>query len=156
MPNGFWYAGGDTHVMESAIPSSAFSKGDLLVFDSNSSLSRIPWASSPGMSSTDIAGIALSDSNDSIANQVPFMVPGPDTLLWASVHTATTNALRPGTEADINFSTANGRYYVDPTSANTVRAVIVRGSSGVGAVDQSVQSKVLCRLIYHAGNVDIS
>lgn len=156
MPNGFWYAGGDSHVMESAIPSSAFSKGDLLVFDSNSSLSRIPWAASPGLSSTDIAGVALSDSVDSISDQVPYLVPGPDTLFWASLDTATGNALRPGTEADIQFSTANARYYVDPDSSTTARAVIVRGSAGVGAVDQSVQSKVLCRLIYHAGNLDIS
>ena len=34
MPNGFWYARGKTHEFAEAIPSSAFSKGDLLQLDS--------------------------------------------------------------------------------------------------------------------------
>jgi hypothetical protein len=152
MPNGFWYAGGDTHTFESAIPSSAFSKGDLLTFTSNSSLSRI----NPQLLGADIAGVATSDSIDSIDNQCSYIVPGPDTLFWASLDSASGSALRPGTEADVLFAVANNRYYVEPDSTNTAIAVIVRGSAGVGAVDQSVQSKVLCKLIYHSGQIDLS
>lgn len=155
MPNGFWYAGGDTHVVESAIPASAFSKGDLLMFDSNSSLSRVPSVAT-GTFGNDIAGVALSDSIDSIANQVPYLVPGPDTLFWASLDTASSNALRPGTECDVFFAVANNRYYVDPDSSASALAVIVRGSAGAGSVSQSVQSKVLCKLIYHSGLIDLS
>lgn len=152
MPNGFWYAGGDTHVFESAIPSSAYSKGDLLTFTSASSLSRI----NPQLLGADIAGIATSDSIDSIDDQCSYIVPGPDTLFWASLDTASGSALRPGTEADVLFGTGNNRYFVEPDSSNTAIVVLVRGSAGVGSVSQSVQSKVLCRLIYHSGQIDLS
>lgn len=158
MPDGFWPASPKrTYTLESAIPASAFSKGDLLVFDSNSSLSRIAWTEAAGMATgADIAGVAASDSIDSIDDQVPYYLPGPQTIWWASLDSASGDALRPGTETDVNFDVAEGRYYVDPASSNTVRAVIVRGADGVGSVDQSVQSKVLCKLIYHAGDIDIS
>lgn len=153
MPNGFWYAGGDV-TREAAIPASAFSKGDLLVLNSNSSLSRVPSVATG--TSDDIVGVADADSIDSINNVVSYTVPQPDTLYWASLVSNSANALRPGTECDIFFNTGNARYYVDPGSSDTARAVIVRGSAGVGSVDQSVQSKVLVKLIYHAGNLDLS
>jgi len=152
MPNGFWYAGGDTHTMEAAIPSSAFSRGDLIAY-SSSSLSRVSEVFAAG---ADIAGVAMADSTDSIDNLVSILIPGPDTLFWASLQSADATALAPGAEADIGFDVAEGRYFVDPSSTNSVRAVIVRGNTGVGAVDQSVQSKVLCKLIYHAGNLELS
>lgn len=156
MPNGFWYAGGD-YTTEEAKPASAFSKGDLLLLDSNSSLSRMPWAAAPGMASTDIAGVALADSIDSIQDRVPYLVPQPDTLFWASANSAHAGDVTAGDEVDINFAVANNRYYADPASSNTVRAVIVRGlGQDVISADQSVQSKVLCKLIYHAGNLDLS
>lgn len=156
MPNGFWFAGGKSHRIETSIPSSAFSKGDLLLFDSNSSLSRVPWASSPGLASGDILGVALSDSIDSINNQVSFLVPGPDTLFWASLQSVDATALTPSLECDIHFDVVENRYFVDPSSTGTTRVVLVRGNVGVGAIDQSVQSKVLCKLIYHAGNLELS
>ena len=144
MPNGFWYAGGDTHVFESAIPVSAFSKGDLLTYASASSLSRVNVIFA-GSTAT-IAGIAMSDSVDSINDQVVYLVPGPDTLLWGSLQSADATALTPGLACDIGFDVDEGRYFVDPSSTNTQVVQIVRGNTGVGAVDQSVQSKVLCRL----------
>lgn len=153
MPNGLWYAGGHTHRVEASVPSSAFSKGDLLIYNSSSSLSRMAETMASG---ADIAGVALCDSIDSIDNKVPYLVPGPDTLFWASADSATGSALTPGFECDILFAVANNRYYVAPGSANSVRAVVVRGAAGVGNVDQSVQSKALIKLIYHAGNVDIA
>ena len=76
MPNGFWYAGGTTHRNEESIPSSAFSKGDILTY-SSSSLSRHDTQ----LMGADIAGIALADSIDSIDDKVPFLVPGPLTEL---------------------------------------------------------------------------
>ena len=153
MPNGLWYAGGETHRVEASIPSSAFSRGDLLIYTSASSLSRMAETFASG---ADIAGIALGDSTQSIDNKVPYLVPGPDTLFWASADSATASLCTPGFECDILFAVANQRYYVAPASTNSVRAVIVRGNTGVGSVDQSVQSKALIKLIYHAGNVDIS
>ena len=152
MPNGFWYAGGHC-TMESAIPASAFSKGDVLTYTSASSLSRIAPTFASG---SDIAGIATSDSVDSIDNQCSYIVPGPDTLFWASMQSADATAVVPGLECDIGYDVAEGRYFVDPSSTNSVRAVVVRGTAGVGGVSQSVQSKVLVKLIYHAGNLELS
>lgn len=149
MPNGFWYAGGDTHVFESAIPSSAFSKGDLLTYASASSLSRVNVIFA-GSTAT-VAGIALSDSIDSLNDQVVYLVPGPDTLLWGSLQSADPTALTPGLACDIGFDVAEGRYFVDPSSTNTENVTIVRGNDGIGGVDQSVQSKVLCRLSHADG-----
>ncbi|GAG10982.1 unnamed protein product [marine sediment metagenome] len=152
MPNGFWYAGGDTHVFESAKPVSAFSKGDLLTL-STSSLSRIATTYASG---SDIVGVATSDSIDSIDGLCSYIVPGPDTLFWASAASGIGTAMIPGAEGDVLFDVAEGRYHVDLSSTNSVRAVVMRGSAGVGSVSQSVQSKVLCKLIYHAGNLDLS
>ncbi len=151
MPNGFWYAGGDTHVFESAIPSSAFSKGDILTYASASSLSRIDETFSS--SADTLAGVALADSVDSINDQVPYIVPGPDTLFWASLQSVDATALVPGLACDIRFDLAENRYFVDPSSLNTENVQIVRGNTGVGGVDQSVQSKVLVRLVATAGNL---
>lgn len=150
MPNGLWYAGGD-YTTEHAIPASAFSKGDLLMFNSASSLSRVP---SVATGTTDeIAGIALADSVNSIDNKVPYLVPQPDTLFWASWATNLTSNATPGTECDFFYAVANNRYYLTHESANSARAVVVRGNADVG---QSVQSKLLVKLIYHAGNLELS
>ena len=149
MPNGFWYAGGD-YSTEQSIPASAFSKGDLLTFTSASSLSRINELMPSG---ADIAGVALCDSTQSISNKVPYLVPQPDTLFWASLDTAFGSDLTPGFECDVAFGVGNGRYYVEPSSTASVRVALVRGNADIS---QSVQSKVLCKLIYHAGNLDLS
>lgn len=143
MPNGFWYASG-CYSTEQAAPASAFSKGDLLMLTSDSSLSRLD-----PVSADKAVGVALCDSTQSIAGKVPYLVPGADALFWASLAT-NASAATAGTYCDVHFSTANNRYYVVPTSASTARAIIVRGTD---EVDQSVQSKVLCKLIYHDGDL---
>lgn len=146
MPNGLWYAEGPAR-RYAAKPASAFSKGDILQLDSTSSISRIAvtWASG-----VDWVGIADADSTQSIDNLVPYLVPEEGTELWCSLSTALTSQVTPGVEGDIVFSTANNRYYFD-TSANSVRARVVRGTAGPGAIDQSVQSKVIVRLIRDGG-----
>lgn len=150
MPNGFWYASGGYSV-EQGKPASAFSKGDLLMLNSSSSWSRVPSVAS-GIDN-DIAGVALCDSTQSIEDRVPVLIPEDDTLFWASLSTALSSAT-VGSSADLFFdATDNNRYYVDPGSSNTARAVIVRGTV---EVDQSVQSVALVRLIYNAGNLTFS
>lgn len=152
MPNGLWYAGGD-YTTESGIPASAFSKGDpLQLTGSPSEVSRIE----PGGTISPIAGVALSDSDQSIASfgEVVYLVPQPDTLFWASIATNVASmdtAFRPGVEYDLLFSLANNRYYVEDSS-NTPRVRIVRGP---GDIDQSVQSKVLVRLVYDGGSLQL-
>ena len=149
MPDGFWYARGKTHEFAEAIPSSAFSKGDLLTLDSNSSLSRVEETFTS--SADTIVGVATSGSDASINDRVGYIIPGPDTLFWASVQSNDATALVPGLECDIRFALGDRRYYVDPSSANTKNVVISRGNTGVGAIDQSVQSTVQVRFLTHTG-----
>ena len=151
MPNGFWYAQGETHRFDSAIPVSAFSKGDVLTLDSNSSLSRV-WERFASSAQT-IVGIATSDSNASINDQVGYIIPGPDTLFWASVQSNDATAQTVGLECNIGFDVAERRNFVDPSSNDSTRVVIVKGNVGVGAVDQSTQSTVLVRFVFNAGNL---
>lgn len=146
MPNGFWYAN-HPYDTGSGVAASAFSKGDLLVLDSTSSLSRAEPASAAS-----IVGIALADSVNSLARadsgppESVYLVPGEDDNLWASLATDISD-VTPGVQADVLFATANNRYFVDPSSSNTPRVVVVRGTAGPLAVDQSIQSKVLVRLL---------
>ena len=149
MPNGFWYARGKTHEFAEAIPSSAFSKGDLLTLDSNSSLSRVEEVFTS--SADTVVGVALADSDSSINDRVGYLIPGADTVFWASLQSNDATALVPGLECDIAFDVAEGRYFVDPSSTNTIMVVIARGNTGVGSIDQSVQSKVLVRFRTHTG-----
>ena len=151
MPNSFWYAGGD-YTAEQGIPASAFSKGDLLMLNSSSSLSRVPSVAT-GIHGDDVVGIALADSTQSIRNRVSYIVPQPDTLFWASLST-NESSVTPGTECDLFFdATDQNRYYVEPGSSNSAKVVIVRGTADV---DQSVQSKALVKFIYHSGLLDLS
>jgi len=149
MPEGFWYARGETHEFAEAIPSSTFSKGDLLQLDSNSSLSRAE-ETFDGSEAT-VIGVALAGSDKSIDDRVPYLIPGPDTVFWASLQSVDATALVPGLECDVRFALAENRYYVDPSSTNTIMVVLSRGDTGVGAIDQSVQSKVLVRFRTHTG-----
>lgn len=148
---GLRYARGSL-TMRQGKPASAFSQGDILQLNSASSLSRIAptWPSG-----ADIVGVAMADSIDSINNYVAYAAPETDTVWWASADTALTSNLTPGLELDIAFSTANGRYYVT-TSTNSVRAVVVEGDVELGDIHSSVESKVLIKLISHAGNIDLS
>ena len=150
MPNGFWYASGP-YTTEQAIPSSAFSKGDPIMLTSASSYSRVPSVATG--TSDDVFGVALSASNESIDNLVSVMVPDADTLWWASLATNIGSHATPGQPCDVFFSTNNARYYITNASSASAKAVIVRGTA---QIDQSVQSKVLVKLIYNAGNLTLS
>jgi hypothetical protein len=147
MPNGFWYAGGD-YTTEKAKAASAFSKGDLLMLDSSSSLSRIPSVAT-GTYGNDIVGVALSSSLQSIDGFIPYLVPQRDTEFWASFASNIAAAMLPGQECDAYFAVANNRYYLTNASSNSGIAVIVRGNADVS---QSVQSRVKVRLMYTTGS----
>lgn len=149
MPNGLWPARENSQEAElkSAVPSSAFSKGDILTYDSDSSISRIEGAvATPG----DIAGVAAQDSDDSFNDQVNYYVPRPDTEFFSD---ATPNSqFTEGEEFDFDVD-GDGRPVL-VQSQNTQRFVVTQGTNDVE--DQSIQSKVIGRFIYHAGDVDLS
>lgn len=146
----FTYASGTYQTIESK-PVSAFTRGDLLTFNSTSSLSRINELM---VSGSDIIGVALANSSQSVNNLVPVLVPNPDCTFWASFHSASGSAISVGAELDVSYALANGGQYVT-TSVDSVRVAVVRGVVGVHAVDQSLESRVLVRLIAHAGNLEL-
>jgi len=147
MLNGFWYASGPYRTIET-IAGSAFSKGDVLAIDSNSSLSRLnPYAATTGS----VYAIATSDSDDSINSKVVGIIPESDTHFWVALTAGQTPG--PGTNSGVSFDTGlTGRYEVDGSSTTNM-VVVVRG---VNDVDQSVQSKVIARFKSAAGELDLS
>jgi hypothetical protein len=134
MPNGFWYASGPKE-MDERIAGSAFSKGDVLALDSNSSLSRLnPYA----LTTAALYAVACADSTDSIRNLVPAIVIQPTTRFWSATTSGVT--LVTGEESGVSFTaTKPGRYWVDE-STSTNMVVVVEGTA---KIDQSVQSKVI-------------
>lgn len=149
---GLTYAYGSPGDVLELIPASAFTRGDLICLTSASSASRISELAPSG---SDIFGVAEADSSKSINNKVPIRVPGPDTVWLCSAHSATGSGMTTGQEFDFSYGVGNGGQFVT-TSTDSVRAVVVRGTIGAYAVDQSVVSQVYIRLIGHAGNIDIS
>lgn len=147
MPNGFWYASGPCET-DTRKPGSAFSKGDILALDSNSSLSRLnPYALAAGT----VYAVATADSVDSIQDKVTAIVIKPDTRFWVRVEAG--DALLTGGASGVSFAVGtNGRYFTDGSSS-TLAVVCVEGTD---KVDQSVQSKAIVQFKFAAGELDLS
>lgn len=147
---GFFHAyragGGEPTVIESAVSGSKFSRGDILVTDVGSTVSK----SSPVAQLADIFGIALADSDQSINGLIPVLLPeANDVFLVDSV--AGTAFVR-GVEHAIATSSVS-RHEI-AASTTTAKVVIVKSTTEV--LGQSNRSAVLCKFIYHAGAVDLS
>lgn len=112
---GLRYAHGPDRI-STGIPSSAFSKGHPLVFDSASSLSGVP-VDFP--TTALIVGVAMASSLESVDNRVPFVVAQRDTVWTAS--SATNSQFTPGERLDLELVTGNFRV---ATSANTGTVII--------------------------------
>lgn len=147
MPNGFWYASGPRE-MDERKAGSAFSKGDILALDSNSSLSRLnPYALAAGT----VYAIANSDSTNSIRDLCSVTVIQPTTRFWSRTTSGVT--LVTGEESGVSFvATAPGRYWVDEST--TTNAIIV--VEGTDKIDQSVQSKVIVQFKFADSELDLS
>lgn len=142
--DGLRYAKG-TARLEHGIPSSAFSRGDILMLTSTSSLSRVnPYAIAAG---AEVEGIALSDSIDSIDNKVAYIVPGPDCEFWVPTNAGST--LTKGASSGVSFVVGTQRYYAE--SGGTAVVVI---TAGVADCDQSTTSKVRARILSSGGLVN--
>jgi hypothetical protein len=147
MPNqGLWYASGPKEMRE-AIAVSAFSAGDVLCHDSNSSLSRMP-AGFP----LRVAGIATSASTASANQLVPYIVPEADTIFWSEA-TSTSQHTR-GARRFLEYTGAKFMVSNALSSQTTALVTVERGSEDVAG--QSVQSRVLVKFLRttSAGRVD--
>lgn len=143
--DGFRYAKGKA-LLDAGIPSSAFSRGDLLMLTSTSSLSRVnPYAVAAG---AEVYGIALADSIDSIDNKVGVLIPGPDCEFWVPTNAGST--LTKGANSGVSFIVATGRYQAE--SGGTAVVVV---TAGVADVDQSTTSKVRARVKSSGALVDL-
>lgn len=147
MPNGFWYASGPYRTAEIKA-ASAFSQGDMLTLDSNSSLSRLnPYAAT---TATQYA-IALSDSTNSINGVCTVLEIEPTTHFWSATTSGVT--LIRGEESGVSHVvTKVYRTWVDESSTTPI--VVVR--NGTAEVDQSVQSKVIVSFKYADSELDLS
>jgi hypothetical protein len=147
MPNGFWYASGPCRRDERPA-GSAFSKGDMLALDANSSLSRLnPYAVAAGS----LYGIATADSTDSIRGLCGCIVIQPNTYFWSATTSGVT--LLTGEESGVSFdATKPGRYWVDESSTTNVVVVV----EGTDRIDQSHQSKVIVQFKYADSELDLA
>lgn len=130
----FIHAGGPKQE-STAIPSSAFSKGDLLMYNSNSSLSLFDdEVVTEGL----LVGVALASSLESLNDQVPYSLAIPGSI-WLS--TATTGSqFTPGEKLDVEYTSSVFRV---STSNNSVVVTIMAGGGTEEILGQSNISRVL-------------
>lgn len=137
MPSYIVPAEGPVYVREGK-PASAFSRGDVLMLNSASSLSRIPPLFPAGAV---IVGVALADSTKSINNKVTYAIPHSETVFWSTC--------TPGSSftrgANVNFNADAASHLIANGSTGTVRAVVVKGVADVA--NQSVESRIQIRFI---------
>ena len=132
-----WPAEGDPRISE-CIPASTYSDGDLLMYTSASSLSRIPETFEDA---DDICGVAIGDSTESINNKCSFVVAEVDTIFWSDCTTG--SQFTPGEFFDFEYT---GATYLLSTSATTPRAIVEHAGGTEDVRIQSDRSRVLVRL----------
>lgn len=121
-----WYASGPARE-STGIPASAFSKGDLLMYNSASSLSRVATSdqSLGALATGTIVGIAKASSLESINNQVPYIVLTDQTVLWSDCTTG--SQFSRGEKLDVEYTGGTFRvttsaitplFMIDPNGAS--------------------------------------
>ena len=131
-----WYAWGK-YEMGEAVAASAFTKGDILMYNSSSQLSSLPQV---GQTTGDLAGIAASDSADSVNQKVAYVKITPDTVFWSNATPGSTYTV--GAKVNFNHGALTQGWGANGSSG-TVLAVVERGVADIEG--QSVESRVLLR-----------
>lgn len=132
-----------------AIASSAFSKGDILMLDSNSSLSRLR---EDVASTVTIVGVALADSDQSRSDQqVPYILALDDTAFYSDVTPDT--QLSPGDDLDIEFNIADRNRFHMVSSNTTPRARVAQDGGTQDVAGQSDRSEAKIYFIDGTDNI---
>lgn len=123
---GLTYAHGPGRFTE-GIPSSAFSKGDILMFDSASSLSRIPTSSASvgALAGGLVVGVAMASSLQSYDNKVPYVVADRDTVFLSDATVG--SQFTAGESLDVEYTGAN--FYLTTSAISPMLRVVPRGGS---------------------------
>lgn len=142
---GLRYAGGP-YRESTAIASSAFSKGDVLMFDSASSLSRANELFTSGVT---IVGVALADSTESRPGdqEVPYILVQDNTYFYSDCTPGT--EFQAGDLRDLEYDATN-RFRV-ATSTNTVRVKIAPRGGTQDVQGQSDKSTVAVYFVPGSG-----
>jgi hypothetical protein len=133
-----WYAAGPLRE-STGIPASAFSDGDILMFNSASSLSRIFTSSQSvgALAKGTIVGIAKADSTESIDNQVPYILAQAGTIFWSDCTTG--SQMTAGEGLDVEYTGATFRV---TTSAISPMLRIDPNGATQDVLGQSTTSRV--------------
>lgn len=109
------------------IPASVFTKGDILMYTSASSLSVIPHSTNSvgALAAGLVVGVALADSSKSLNNQVPFIVADRDTVFWSD---ATIGSQFTAGES-IDVETTSGAWRATTSAISPMLRVVQRGGS---------------------------
>ena len=103
-----WYSKGPYLVRE-CIPASAFSKGDILMYNSASSISRIPTstASVGALANGSVIGVAQCSSLESYNNKCSYFVADRDTIFLSDATTG--SQYTAGESLDVEYTGATFR-----------------------------------------------
>lgn len=147
----FWYAAGP-YRESTREAGSAFSKGMLLGYNTDSKLSELNLLAAVGTAR--IAGVAKADSTESIDSEVPFIVAHPDTLFHADIPDNIASQFTDGerldvVKADANISAVSGDHVVG-NSTSTARIAIAARGDHRNVID-SDRSRVVVSLLGAAG-----
>lgn len=129
-----------------AIPASVFTKGDILMFNSASSLSALPHSTNSlgALAGGLVVGVALADSGDSLNHQVPYLVADRDTVFWSDA----TIGSQFTTGESLDVETTSGAWRVTTSAISPMLRIVPRGGSkeleDVGG-SNSNKSQVLCK-----------
>ena len=133
------YAHGPARFCE-GIPASTFSKGDILMYTSASSLSRIPTstASVGALDDGHVVGVALAASTESYDNKVPYVIADRDTVFWSDATTG--SQFTEGESLDVEYTGATFRL---TTSAITPMLRVVPGGGSKDMTDINSQKSLV-------------
>ena len=128
------------------IPGSVFTKGDILMYTSASSISALPHSTNSlgALAAALVVGVALADSHESLNNQVPYIIADRDTVFWSDCTIG--SQFTAGESIDVE--TTSGAWRATTSAISPMLRVVPRGGSQDLALiggSNSATSKILVK-----------